>query len=102
MARWIESLEQVLDERADSIYTAIHGMQPKSVLRARVVRIRLELPILDHVYQGLGEVGRQFIALLSEAGSMGQVEGIRLFRFICKRYGEHGLSTRPMADKIRG
>ena len=76
---WIEFLEQMLDERAHGIHTAVNGVQPKSVFRARIVSFRLELPVLDRIRKGFGEVVRQFIALLSEAGFMGQIEGIRLF-----------------------
>ena len=35
-------------------------------------------------HKGFGEVGRQFIPLLREIGFMGQVEGIRLFGFVCQ------------------
>ena len=79
---WIEFLEQMLDEGAHSIHATIHGVQPQSMFGARVVRVHLEVPIFDHVHKGFGEVGREFIALLREAGFMGQIEGVLLFRFI--------------------
>lgn len=48
------------------------------------VRLSLELPVLDGIYEVLGEVGMQFVSLLREAGFMGQVEGLRLFVFVCE------------------
>ena len=52
----IEFLEQVLDERANGIHAAGHGMQPEAVSRARIVRLRLELPVFDRVHKAFGEV----------------------------------------------
>ena len=77
-------LEQMLNERAHCIHTPITGVQPQSMFRAGIIRYCLELPVLDYTRKGLGEIIRQFVALLREAGFMGQIEGIRLLSFVCQ------------------
>ena len=80
-------LEQMLNERAHCIHTPITGVQPQSMFRAGIIRYCLELPVLDYTRKGLGEIIRQFVALLREAGFMCQIEGISLLGFV--RHVEH-------------
>lgn len=44
-------------------------------------RHRFKAPVFDPLNQSFWEFGRQFVSLLRKTGFIGQVEGIRLFRF---------------------
>ena len=75
---WIELLKQVMDEGANGIYTAVHGVEPESMSASSTIGFHLELPIFQSTFQFFWEVWGQFVSLASLAGLVVDFEGVFL------------------------